>query len=203
MSQLHILPLFYAGSIGYFKELLAPNAEILIEKQENFPKQTHRNRMFIYGANGKLDLIIPVQKGRGEHTLYKDVKISYDNPWQRVHWLSLTSAYRRSAYFEFYEDAFAPFYNQKINFLFDFNEQMLHTILKCLKIDMQYGYTTDYQKFYSESVIDFRLYNPYRTVLSQTSYYQIFADKHGFLPNLSVLDALFNLGPATSKLILI
>src|SRR5690606_40700192 len=120
-----VLPLFYLPPIEFFKQLIDNKGKtIIIEKHEHFPKQTYRNRATVYGPNGKLNLTVPVLKGSKMHTAVKDVKISYDADWQRLHWLTLQSSYRSSAYFEFYEDDFAPFYERKYDYLFDYNLEL-------------------------------------------------------------------------------
>src|SRR5580658_3897617 len=118
-----LLPMFYLPPVEYFSFLKTYNPDLLIEKQEHFPKQTFRNRANIYSPDGVLTLVVPVVKGSKVHTPVKDVKISYDFSWQRLHWRGLEGCYRRSAYFEYYEDELAPFYEKKEIFLFDFNEQ--------------------------------------------------------------------------------
>ena len=99
-----VFPMFYLPPVEYFMQLIKWKSNILIEKEENFPKQTYRNRANIYSPDGVLILTVPVMKGSKNHTKVKDVKISYDFDWQRLHWLSLQACYRRSAYFEYYED---------------------------------------------------------------------------------------------------
>src|SRR5690606_15404684 len=87
MDSYLILPACYLPPIAYFSVILNSNQPILLEKYEHYPKQTYRNRTAIYSANGKLDLIIPVQRGSNGHTQLKDVKISYEADWQRLHWM--------------------------------------------------------------------------------------------------------------------
>ncbi|HLU80901.1 MAG TPA: WbqC family protein, partial [Flavobacteriaceae bacterium] len=141
-----LFPCFYLAPIAAVSEMLSADGdEILIEKFEHFPKQTYRNRASIYSPNGKLDLIIPVRKGAKVHTVMKDVRISYESDWQRLHWMSLQTSYRRSAYFEFYEDDFAPFYEKKYEFLFDFNTDLTSMLLRLLKIRKALTFTTSYQ----------------------------------------------------------
>ena len=130
-----VLPLFYLPNVEFFKNLYQfKDLKLLLEKQEHYPKQTFRNRTSIAGPNGKLDLTVPVQKGSNAHMPFKDVKISYEDKWQRIHWLSLETSYRSSSYFEFYEDAFAPFYQKRYQFLFDYNLELLNVVLKLLKM---------------------------------------------------------------------
>eukprot|EP01132_Coremiostelium_polycephalum_P012723 gene12723-15550_t len=121
MQSPAIFPLFYLPAVSYFSALDANNFNFLIEKHEHFPKQTYRNRARIASPNGSLDLYVPVVKGSKFHTVIKDVKISYDFKWQRLHWLSLQTSYRNSAYFEYYEDEISSFYSKKFEFLFDYN----------------------------------------------------------------------------------
>src|SRR5690606_10530865 len=122
---------------------------ILIEQFEHFPKQTYRNRCSIQSPNGKLDLIVPVIKGSKNHTVVKDVRISYDFDWQRLHWMSLQTSYRSSAYFEFYEDELAPFYEKKWDYLFDYNFEIFQLLLKFLKLDISAVFTEKYEKEYT------------------------------------------------------
>ena len=126
----------------------------------------------------------------------KEVKISYDFNWQRLHWLSLQACYRRSAYFEYYEDEFAPFYENKFVFLFDYNEQLLQFILKSIKLKADLNYTEGYEAEYP-LLADFRNnFNPKKeSDFNQKPYYQVFEERKGFQKNLSVVDLLFNQGP--------
>lgn len=197
MHNRAIFPLFYLPPVSYFSALNAQNYEFLIEKEEHFPKQTFRNRMRVYSPNGPLDLFLPVIKGSKYHTKVKDVRISYDFKWQRLHWLSLESCYRNSAYFEFYEDGLAPFYNKKYDFLFDFNMEMLEWVFKQMKKSPEIGFTTEYEKDITTE-LDFRnklqFKNP-ELITPAKPYYQVFEDRNGFLPNMSIVDLLFNQGP--------
>jgi len=195
MEQVALFPLFYLPSIEYFSELIKHKHHITFEANEHFPKQTYRNRTSIHSPNGKLDLIIPIKKGSDVHTPIRDVKISYDFNWQRVHWQSLQTSYRSSAYFEFYEDEIAPFYEKRWNFLFDHNEHMLHLLLRLLKIDIDYNYTEEYNKFYPE-FIDFResIHPKQSHDFVHKPYFQVFEERNGFLQNLSLVDLLFNQG---------
>jgi len=130
------------------------------------------------------------------HTKAKDVKICYDFNWQRMHWMGLQNCYRRSAYFEFYEDSFAPFYHMRYDNLFDYNLEQLKLVIKLLKIKAEFKFTEDYEVSYSER-IDLRLsLNPKKnTQIDQKPYFQLFEERHGFLNNLSIVDLLFNQGP--------
>jgi hypothetical protein len=192
-----VLPSFYLPPINAVSAIHANRGNLIIEKFEHFPKQTYRNRAVIYSPNGKLDLIIPVVKGSKVHTVIKDVRISYESNWQRLHWLSLQTSYRRSAYFEFYEDNFAPFYSKKYDFLFDFNLELLQQLLQLLKIKKEVILTDSYKKEYIGATDLRASIHPKKTFEKPEikTYFQVFEPKHGFFPNLSIIDLLFNQGP--------
>jgi len=191
-----VLPMLYLPPVEYFIALNKHKPNILIEREEHFPKQTYRNRTNICSPDGVLALTVPVMKGSKNHTKIKDVKISYDFKWQRLHWMSLQSCYRRSAYFEYYEDDFAGFYENKETFLFDYNEQQLQLLLKLTKIKTNISYTETYEAEYPE-LIDLRTsINPKKeSDIEQKPYFQVFEEQNGFLKNLSIVDLLFNQGP--------
>jgi hypothetical protein len=193
-----VLPMFYLPPVDYFVQINTYKPDILIEREEHFPKQTYRNRTNIYSPDGVLTLVVPVIKGSKNHTKVKDVKISYDFMWQRLHWQSLQACYRRSAYFEFYEDDFAPFYEKQITYLFDYNQELLKLLLKLTKIKTELNYTDEYQAEYP-NLHDFRfsLHPKKESEIQQKPYFQVFEDRQGFKKNLSIIDLLFNQGPQT------
>lgn len=198
-----ILPACYLPPVSYFVTLCAhSDRPVLIEQFENYPKQTYRSRATILGANGKLDLYIPVKKGKTVHTVMKDVRISYDADWQRLHWMSLQTAYRSSAYFEYYEDDFAAFYNQQYEFLLDFNVELTQLILRLLKLDVDIALTESFRADVPES-LDFRAkIHPKKPVVALTKpYHQVFSDRFDFIPDLSIVDLLFNQGPRSMEII--
>ncbi|WP_199139611.1 WbqC family protein [Pedobacter sp. ASV12] len=196
MQSSAIFPLFYLPPVGYFSALKAHDFNFVLEKQEHFPKQTYRNRASIASPDGTLDLIIPVVKGAKVHTALKDVKISYDTRWQRLHWLSLQNCYRSSAYFEFYEDGLRPFYERKFDFLYDYNLELLQWLCKQLKIEAAITESQSYEKEWP-GLIDYRNRMSKKEVpLQETkSYFQVFSDRNEFMPNLSMVDLLFSQGP--------
>ena len=176
-----ILPTSYFPSVEYIQAIV--QAEVIeIEIYENFPKQTFRNRMRILSANGVLPLTIPVCK-YANHEITKNIKISYQENWQKKHWNAILSAYNRSPFFEFYKDCFAPFYEKKIPFLIDYNHELLTLIFKILNIRKPISFTEDFQKEYTTCFEP----KPY-------TYTQVFESKYGFTPSLSVLDLLSNTG---------
>ena len=197
MQSSAIFPLFYLPPISYFSGLKDFEGNFIIEKEEHFPKQTYRNRAKIYSPNGTLDLIIPVIRGANAHTSIKDVRISNDFNWQRLHWKSLESCYRKSAYFEYYEDELAHFYQKKFEFLFDYNLQLLQWLLKQLKKPTELHFTEEYHQDIPAE-LDFRSkihFKNEQNPIAAKPYFQVFDDRHGFQPNLSIADLLFNQGP--------
>ncbi len=193
-----VFPLFYLPPVAYFSKVNVHKPDIFIESQEHFPKQTFRNRTNIYSPDGPLALTVPVVKGSKVHTPIKDVKISYDFRWQRLHWMSLETCYRRSAYFEYYEDDFAAFYQKKFDYLFDFNEQMLQMVLKFIKMPLTLQYTETYEAAY-QNLTDYRSAFSAKQdyEFNQKPYFQVFEDRGGFIKNLSIVDLLFSQGPQT------
>jgi hypothetical protein len=187
------------GPVHYYSKL-ATGVSCLIEQDEHYRKQTYRNRAVIYDANGALKLIIPLKK-HPEKTAFRNIQLSYDAPWQDLHWKSLESAYRSSPFFEYYEHDFADFYTgKKYTFLIDFNLAIHEVILRLLKLQPAVSLSNEYKKVY-DNALDFRdLISPKYDVLSDPDfrikpYPQVFEPKHGFLPNLSIVDLLFNEGP--------
>ncbi len=189
----HIFPTAYLPSIEYVS-LFLKTEDASIELFETYQKQSCRTRTNVMTANGVQTLTIPVIKTNGNHTLTKDIEISYKESWQQIHLRCLESAYRKSAYFDYYFPYFEKIYKQKFNTLVELNDFCLKTILKILKAKKDYSFTTDFERITDE--------NDYRVSLSKGTnkiemkpYYQVFADRHGFIPNLSIVDLLFNEGP--------
>lgn len=197
-----IFPLLYLPPIEYFHEIFKYSDSLFFEAEEHFPKQTYRSRAVIHSPNGKLNLIVPIEKGVKNHTMIRDIKISYEFNWQRLHWLSLQTSYRNSAYFEFYEDDFAPIFENKTKYLFDLNETILNLLFKLLKHQVTYSFSSTYQKEYADLKDYRRAIHPKVSSLYETkSYFQVFDDRNGFMPNLSIVDLLFNQGPHSRNFI--
>ncbi|RZK77805.1 MAG: hypothetical protein EOO85_07890 [Pedobacter sp.] len=197
MESSAIFPVFYIPPVSYFSGIKQCNYDFKLEIQEHFPKQTYRNRASIYSPNGTLDLMVPVIKGSKVHTKVKDVRISDEFKWQRLHWKSFESCYRNSAYFEFYEAEFSKFYTTKYDFLYDFNMELFQWVLKQLKLNLTLDFTEEYHKDY-EAELDFRNSFPVKDkqlTSGAKPYFQVFDDREGFKPNLSIVDLLFNQGP--------
>ena len=192
-----LLHLPYFGPVSHFKELVKP-AVIWFENDDNYQKQTYRNRMYIYGANGKLLLNIPIKHlnspGVKKHQKYRDVKIENDFGWQKLHWKSLKSAYQTSPFFEFYEDDFAPIFHKDFKYLMDFNYECLELVLNCLQLDLNYKKTSEYIKDPKDKVDRRHLINAKKKI-EVPRYNQVFQEKKGFISDLCFLDLMFNEGP--------
>ncbi|MGB5237093.1 MAG: WbqC family protein [Flavobacteriaceae bacterium] len=176
---------------------VAVQKDICWEVWDNYQKQTYRNRCYICTDQGRHMLSIPIKHAGGAEgrQLYRDVRPDNQYPWQRLHWRSLETAYRSSPFFEFFEEDFAPLFHRKFDFLLDFNFQTIETITQCLDQDNKTEQTTHFQKE-TDSMIDARfLVNAKAQPPSpQSTYTQVFQDKHGFVSGLSVLDLIFNEG---------
>jgi len=189
----------YFGSIFQYSHI-AQAEEVLFENEDNYQKQTYRTRQYIYGANGSLLLNIPIKHidSKINKQKYRDVKIEQQFNWQTIHWRSLEAAYRTSPFFEFYEDELIHLYRKEYKFLLDFNYDCFQAGIDCLQLEIPYQKTTEYlTETLPEGIIDQRkLINAkgQKKPLLE-NYKQVFEEKHGFLPNLSILDLLFNEGP--------
>lgn len=188
-----LLPVFYLPPVSWFAVFLDAGNEITFEQFENFPKQTYRNRANIYGANGKLSLIIPISH-TGKREL-KDIEISYREDWRALHWKSIKTAYQSSPYFEFYEDKLRKIFELKEKKLLDFNLKALEIVQQILKTEKAYSLNTEYLK--NPEAVNFRekFSAKIPSENSLEAYYQTFSDKMGFLNDLSILDLLCNKGP--------
>ena len=182
-------------SIAHFVVMIKSGA-LLLEMEDNYQKQTYRNRFYIYGANGKQLLSVPILHSKTERQKYKDVRIEYSFNWQKLHWKSLQTAYRTSPYFEFYEDDIAPLFEKKHDFLMDYNLYGMECICECLSFDLNFEYTKSYEKEHYDRTTDLRaLINAKKEQQYHFDHYtQVFHEKHGFIENLSILDLLFNEG---------
>ncbi len=193
----------YFGSVDYYK-LLNKFSNIVIEQYETYQKMSFRNRCMVAGSNGVVGLSVPLEKGRGQRELMKDVRISYSDNWQLQHWRTIESCYSRAPFFEFYRDGVWQLLQQKETFLLDLNMATLSWLQKVLKMPGSVSLTNHYQKSCEEGVTDKRnslLPKQYQLSYTGPRYTQVFEDRIGFQPNLSILDLLFCSGPETGHLV--
>lgn len=197
-----ILPCAYLPPVEYFIYLTGRH-EPVIEVYEHYRKQTYRTRCLIAGAAGKQVLSVPVIKTHGNHTRMKDLLISYQQKWQRVHWGAITAAYSASPFFIHYSDAFRPFFEKKIKYLVDLNLGLINNLLGCLKLNTGYNITIAYDAE-PKDMLDLRtLMSPKKESLHDfPPYKQVFDQDRGFKPNMSIIDLLFNMGPESKAYLL-
>jgi hypothetical protein len=202
-----LLSTAYFPPVQYLSKFLV-HQTIWIETAENFVKQTYRNRAVILAANGPEALIVPVEKGRSQKQLIKDIRISYDTNWQHIHWQAIVSAYQSSPFFEVLQDDFHPFFEKQHTFLLDFNQQIMETVLAIFELNPSIKQTPDFEEVpanclnYREAIhpkAQKALPDPF---FKQKTYTQVFDDKFGFTPNLSCLDLLFNCGSESYAILL-
>ena len=186
----------YFPSISHFA-VMAQSDSVTFEMEDNFQKQTNRNRTYIYSPNGIQLLNIPIKHSNSlSHQKTKEIKIEPEFDWQKQHFKSLESAYRSSPFFEYFEDDLLPIFQKKHTFLMDLNLEAFDIVCKCLRMKLQFDTTTEYfHEIDNSQIVDFRyLVNGKKDHSVFEPYTQVFDDKHGFLNNLSVLDLLFNEG---------
>ena len=172
---------------------MAKADSITLEMEDNFQKQTNRNRMYIYSANGLQLLNIPVKHLKNSHQMSKDIQLETEFDWQKQHFKSLEAAYRSSPFFEFFEDILMPVFEKDYKFLMDLNLDTMEIISKCIGLKTSFSKTEEFQK--ETDLIDFRNLAAGKKDQTQiTPYTQVFGEKYGFLNNLSILDLLFNEG---------
>ncbi|WP_395051968.1 WbqC family protein [Flavobacterium sp.] len=183
----------YFPSISSFVAM-AKAETITFEMDDNFQKQTNRNRMYIYSPNGLQMLNIPVKHSKETHQKTRDIKIETDFNWQKQHFKSLEAAYRSSPFFEYFEDDIHKIFDKKHTFLLDLNFETMTLVSKCLGLPFDYKKTTEYFNEVPQ-FLDYRtLANGKKDTSKFESYTQVFGEKFGFINNLSILDLLFNEG---------
>ena len=194
-----LLATTYFGPVQWYQKLNQSD-RCLIERHDHFIKQTYRNRCVIATTNGLQALTVPIKRFEGAHCAMLNIRISDHGSWRHLHWNALQSAYGESPFFEFYADDIRPFFERRWDFLVDFNMEITQKMCELLDIQPHITLTDAYASADEEGVTDYRDAIRPKNPLSDNSfqprrYYQVYEQKHGFQPNLSVLDLLFNEGP--------
>ncbi len=198
-----LLSTAYLPPVQWFSRLAA-NGCVTVEMCESYHKQTYRNRCVIDAPNGAVALTIPVEKPEDGSRRVKDMRISDHDDWRNKHWHALESSYFNTPFFEYYQDDFRPFYEKKYEFLTDFNEALIHKCMELIGIQCEIRHTdsfVDPDEINPSETEDLRfLISPKIPYEKDTRfickpYYQVFAERHGFQGNLSIIDLLFNMGP--------
>jgi len=203
MKPFVVSPVVPFPNIAWWRHFIDPAVTILLDEQEHFEKMSFRNRYMVAGADGVLTLSIPLQAGRQQRKAMKEVVICNKTRWQIQHWRTLVSIYGRAPYFEHYAPALAPLFEQPFEYLTEFSKAGITSLQGMLRMTNPVRITAAYCRDYPEASGDLRHQirtNNYSEG-SYRHYYQTFGERHGFLPNLSILDLLFSEGPAASGLI--
>lgn len=203
-----LLSTTYFGPVQWYQKLYRYD-EVEIEQWESFQKQTYRNRCLIATTQGVQALTVPIERSNPSTVnTIKDIRISDHGNWRHLHWNALVSAYGESPFFEYYQDDIRPFFEKRWAYLFDYNEAIREKMCELLDIEAKVSFSLEFKV---KSTINYQLSiinktNDFREAINPKHpqpdpdfdpkpYYQVYQQKHGFLPNLSVLDLLFNMGP--------
>ena len=190
----------YLPPVQYFAHLQSAE-QVWIEQYDHYQKQTYRNRCVIAAPDGPLSLTVPIEKPNTQKAFMRDIRISDHGNWRHLHWNAIESAYNHTPFFEYYKDDFRPFYEKKFDFLVDYNEQLCQLVCQLIDTDTSFQRTESYVAEPSNTIIDLRdAIHPKKELMNDASfgvipYYQVFQERLGFLPNLSIIDLLFNMGP--------
>ena len=186
----------YFPNILFFSKVLN-HKRILFEINDNYIKQSLRNRTSIYHANGILNLSVPVNYSSKKKQKFKDIEICNDTDWQKKHFKSIKFAYQSSPYFEYYENRFEKIFTKKEKFLIDINLKSIALLFELIDRKLEYNFTEKYNEIYNGYVncLEISNFSYSDKSLSFKKYTQVFETKYGFKENLSMLDLLFNYGP--------
>jgi hypothetical protein len=198
-----IFPALYNGPVNYFARLVKQQ-EVVMEQYDSYSKQSYRNRCMIMGANGVVTLSIPVKRAHGVKTLLRDIRIDYTSNWNKIHWRSLVASYASSPFFEYIADELHPFYHQRFEFLIDLNVQLVNHTLVFLGLNIPVVCSEEFTPILSERDPRHFIHPKKEQAITDPDfsppvYHQVFSDRLGFRSNLSILDLIFNEGPAAQS----
>jgi len=205
MTRAVLLSTAYFPPAEYFY-LIAHSNKVLIEKWENYLKQTYRNRCRILGANGPLTLTVPVLRGSFHKTPIRDLRIDNSRRWRELHLRSITSAYATAPFYEYYFDTISNVIRKPFSFLLDLNAEALSAVTDAAGITRETAFTEEYLPEGSFTG-DYRyLITPKKPSppagYKEMPYMQVFAGRFGYIPGLSIIDVLLNNGPGTGAMLL-
>lgn len=185
----------YLPPVEYFS-VISQAGEVFVEREENYLKQSYRNRCNILSAHGPQLLSVPVYLGSQHKTPVKEIRIDYSKRWQQVHLGAITAAYGCSPYFQFYFDSFEKIISRKNDFLIDLNMELTESIVKMLKMKVKISYTSDFEPL-KRDANDFRykISPKIKSTFLVKEYLQVFETGNGFVQRLSIIDLIFNMGP--------
>jgi hypothetical protein len=203
LDNIQIIESQYFGMVNWYK-ILFENSHVELAQYEAYPKTSFRNRTIIAGSNGLIILSVPLQKGRIQKNQTRDVKISFDQDWQEQHWRSIVSCYGKSPFFEYYQNSLELVLRKKQVYLLDMNWAIQQWVLKQLKFTRTLDYTLNLEADFRQTSSDQRdrfKPNNFQLVQDPVKYSQVFEDRIGFQANLSILDLLSCMGPASKTLL--
>jgi hypothetical protein len=195
MREKILISTAYLPTVEYFS-LIAKAGEVIVEREENYLKQTYRNRCYILSAHGPQLLSVPVYLGSLHKTPVKDIRIDYSKRWQQVHLRAITASYKSSPYFDYYFEDIERVISQDSKFLLELNMKLTESVLEILKINKPVSYTTVFEPVEdSENDFRYKIKPKAESCFTEKEYIQVFNNGTGFVPRLSILDLIFNIGP--------
>jgi hypothetical protein len=201
MSGKTLFSTAYLPPVEYFAHI-KNSGELFIEREENYIKQSYRNRCYILSADGPQILTVPVYTGSFHKTPVKDIRIDYSKRWQQIHTGALISSYNSSPYFQYYFDPFERIIQSNYKFLLDLNMDLLVAILKILKIETKIFFTTDFEPVNkTKDDLRYMISPKKKSFYPAKEYTQVFRTVNGFIPGLSIVDLVFNMGPESIRYI--
>jgi hypothetical protein len=200
-----LLSTAYFPPVEYFVYLVY-SGKAVIDLNETYCKQTWRNRCTLMSGNGPCNLVVPVEKPMGNHTPTREIIISNHSGWQQNHWKTITSAYRSAPFFMYYADLIRDILleEKKTEKLYELNHKILHDICRETGLKIETGMAENFIPL-SDNPFDLRFAITPKTSGSNAKrqlklkpWYQVFEDRFGFCPGVSILDLVFNMGPDTA-----